>query len=303
MKALYRLRSHFRANVRTLLTIGVASLLLLWLIIPLPHHVKIPSITIPQEEQILYVVEEGIINQIFLKQGDSVVPGQPIIQIRQEKLEKEIGKKNEEKRLLERLIEISALELDQNALIPEKRAELLALIDELHGLNATREYLDIKGRIIGTLFALDDTLQIGQTVGKNQVLGKVADLNKVSVIAFVPERMFKDIHAGQKVIFSLPYSLAQYEGTVNYIESSPASTLDFPSLGSKYKGPLGVTFDRANNSLQLVDSYFKAKITLENTKDLPFGKIGSTSLQTSPQSLLVRGLRYLYSLVVQESAL
>lgn len=302
-KELYQLKSNFRFNLRTVITFSLLTLFLLWIILPLPHANKIASVTIPEEEQVLYVVEEGRIKNIYFKQGDNVLAGQSIIQISQEKIESEINKKIEEKNLLERLIQISAQEQEQFAFIPEKKAELLSIVNQLQELEAGKEYLTLKALIDGNLFYLDETLRIDQPVKKQQILGKIAPLQRVNVIAFVPENLVSSVYKGQKVEFALPYSSTVYSGTVSYIESVPVSVLDYPALASLYKGPLAVTVNRKNNTFRLVDSYFKAKIILEDTENLPFGKTGSTLITAPPESLLFRGMRYLYSVLLQESSL
>lgn len=302
-KELYKLKTLFRLNMRTITTLTLVFLAMLWLLLPLNHHEYIPSITIPEQEQILYAVDEGKIERIFFKQGDEVRSGQTIIEMTQNKLEKEIAKKMEEKKLLERVIEIDSLTPDQHSNIPSTKMELLSLIDQIKELTAAKQYLMINALMDGTLYSFDDTLKPGQPVGKNQILGRIADTKKIALVAFVPEKWARFIHPDQLVSFSLPDSFHQYRGVVNSIESVPASTLEYPVLASKYKGPLAVTADM--HALRLVDSYFKARITLEVDPEHPllFGKSGNTVVITSRESLLMRGLSYLRGLILQESSL
>jgi putative peptide zinc metalloprotease protein len=301
---MYRLRNYFHFNVRTVITLSCAILISLWFLLPLPRHVYIPSITVPTEEQVLYGIEEGRIKNIYYKQGDMVAIGDPIIEITQTKLDSEIHKKKEDVSSLAQSIQTLSMQPDQYSTIPEKQVALLSLVDQLEVLNATQHYLLLKAKISGKLFSLDDTLRVDQPISKNQILGKIANTNQVSLVAFIPEHLINDFHPGQKVEFRLHNSSTRYYGTVSYIESTPALILEYPSLASKFKGPLAVTIDRTNNSLKLIDGYFQAKISLDPSETpLRFGKIGEVVVSTPPESLFMRGLKHLYALFIRESSL
>jgi putative peptide zinc metalloprotease protein len=299
---MYRFRSLFHFNLRSLITLGTLILISLWIFLPLPRYSYFPSITIPKEEQVLYGVEDGRIKNIFFKQGDQVKAGDSIIEIAQNKLNADIQKKQEEAASLERTIQMLSMQQELHSTIPEKQKALLSVKDQLEGLNATQKLMLLKAKISGTLYSLDDTLRVDQPIGKNQILGKIAQLNQVSVVAFIPEQFIKTIHQGEQVEFRLPNSSVHYSGTITYIESTPASTLEYPSMGSKYKGPLAVIVDHPSNSLKLIDGYFQAKISLE-TASIPFGKIGEVKVSLPPESLFMRGIRRLYAIIQRESEL
>lgn len=305
-------KNEFHLNLRLIFSCCLLSLLLLWLFIPISHRENFVAITIPMEEQILYSPYDGKIEQIFIKKGEKVTKGMKLIQISSKELEYKIASLKNEKKMIDQQIKILTFREDEDpekkvknekAFIPEKKGEEEGTVEKLEGLEELKKNLLLTSQIDGMVYQLNDELKSGIPVGKDEVLGKIANFNEIYVMAFIPEDSFKNIKVGNDVTF---YNSSDYEkisGKIDIIIPDRLSTLKYPQLASINKGELAVTLD-AENKMQMVDSYYVALISLQKNKDnLLLGETGFVEYKKTPESKFFMYLNQLKRVIWRESGL
>lgn len=303
VQTLYRLRGYFRMNINTIITILVTSLLLIYLCFPWVHTEQFSGVTIPSASQEIWTSSDGLVEEIFVTRGQNITKGNKVINITSKRLEANIQEVEAEIQEIEETIMKWVLDPDKRSLLAEEQAALQSAQFKLKGLLEKKAQLNITANMDGVLYDWDITLKEGQPIAGYQLLGKIAPLNQVSVMTFIPESLNQFLHNGQEVEFSLHSSSTRFKGTIETIGTSTTLHLEYPALASVYHGPLPSYID-SDQKLRLVNSYFPAKIKLEPYPSLPpFGKTGIVSVKGPRESYLMRGIRYVWSVLLQESSL
>jgi putative peptide zinc metalloprotease protein len=301
LKGLIQMRSVLSFNRRSIVTIIILFMLLLWAVVPWPHSRSFSSVTVPETQQVVYLPRAGAVDRVFVKRGEDVVVGQPLVRIFSKELEVGIAEIEAEKRLLETEINMLSGSLeDSRALIPEKMAERASVEEQLRGLHEQRKQNMIFSNITGTIYDWDDTVIDGQAVAKDQILGRIADLSKIYIMSFVPEEYISDLKVGREVEFTFKGEVRRIKGYVERISPIRATMLNYPQLSSLYHGDLPVMPGR-NRELMMVESYYAVTITLENVDNLDIGRTGYSNIRLRWRSFFWDFLRKVWSLFWEES--
>jgi putative peptide zinc metalloprotease protein len=277
-KHLYMLRKYMTFNRRSITTCIVLGLILGWFILPLPHARSFPAVSVPVNEQVVYVPAEGVVKDIFVKQGDQVTVGQPLLLVASIDLESNIKQKEVEKEIIEQQIRIlGGLEKAQQK-IPEKVAELEATQNLLNSLLQKQQLNILSSRIDGTVYYWDSKLAVSQSVSENVIVGRIGDLNQIKVVFFVPESDVSQISLGKNVKFQLRGTNQTYSGTVDSISPSKVTTLLYPQLASVHGGELPVVDkpgEGSNKALVMVESYYIVEMSLnQGNNPVRIGQVG-----------------------------
>lgn len=302
-KQLYRLSPFMTWNKRSIITTTIASIFAFWFIVPLPHMEKFPAITIPAENQTLYITQEGKIEAIHAKRGDEVKPHSILLQLSAPSLEMEIKATQAEIESLKAQIHVLSIKEEDRSYIPEKTAELASAESKLKTLQEKLSHLSIQSTIHGTIYEWDDTLLPNRFLEKNQTIGRIAPLNHIQVFSYIPEVYIHDIQLGQRVNYRLKSSLEFFKGMV--IEISPVrdTVLYYPALASINHGELPVNQDK-EGKLLLIESYYQVRIELDTQDDkLQIGERGQLYVRGPWRSLLMDLIRYVHSIYLRESGL
>ncbi|MCB1112468.1 MAG: efflux RND transporter periplasmic adaptor subunit [Chlamydiales bacterium] len=277
--ALAQLRGKITRNPRIMLTSFVLMVLVGWFVLPLPHELQFPAITAPLSQQIIYIPYDSVVKNVYVKRSEMVKKDQPLVELYSRELNATIATQDIQKKLYEKHINILSLNEKDRPYIAQSQAELATTDEKLKGFLQTKKELTIKSDIDGELYLWDTSIRRGQYVQKDRVIGKIADLSKISVIAYIPENQYNDIHEGQEVVFRIPSTNEKVNGIVESINPVRASGLPQPALGTTYGGDIPVSQDQ-QGTLRIVDSYYTAKIKLEPTDvQLRFGQRGYIQLQ------------------------
>jgi len=301
-RQIYHLRSLLKTNVRMLVTASIVGVLILWLVLPLPRSHSFPAVTVAMEHQVLYVPHDGVVEAIFVQRDDEVVVGQPMMKMTSKGLENEIASKQVERAILKKQVQIFTESDELRSLIPEKEAEISALEAELAGLLELQEQLTLRAQVAGLVYMWDDTLQPGQAIAVDHVVGKIASTKKLEVIGFVPEEYVTILKEGKMVKFRSSGSFTELEGFVKQVSPSRAEVLQYAQLASINQGDIPVVEEVSSNELRIVESYYSFYVELQAEETpLRLGQTGTVELRGPPQSRLVQFLRYASSLFWRES--
>lgn len=282
---LARRKMYFNWNIRSMITATVAAILLMWFFLPYPHKKSFQGITEPLVRQDLFVPDASMIQEIHVKRGQEVVPGESLIVLKSDiinsaiaQVETDIARTQEEIDILSRDEQGRPYLSAKNSFLNQKQAELQKLIER-------RSHLNLKAETKGNLYEFSDQIREGLYVAKGTLLGKIADLKQVRVFAFVPEADSIGIEENARVRFKLLNPSVTYWGTIQKVYRTAAETLRFPQLASVYKGHLAVVPDRQRKTtdqpkLHLLEGYYLIEILLDPTEDqVRFGQTGVVDVQ------------------------
>ncbi len=302
LEELAKLKTHIRINTRLLITSIVVGVGALWFFLPLPHMEYFPGITVPQQEQILYVPEDARIEKIYVKRNQQVKKGDPLIDFTSEKLNNKIAVTEVEIALIEKQIELLQVEDQGVSYIPEKMAELARYQEELTTLKGKRKELSLHSTINGFVYALQDSLKPGLWVNHDSAIGKIGEKGLEKVICFVPENRFNTIVKGQKARFRVNSDLKVYPGYISEVNPVRSQFLLYPPLASIFKGDLPVTQEK-DGRLRLTESYYPVEVELNVTEagTLRYGETGMVEVKGPWRSKFYELVRYLSGLLIRES--
>ena len=309
-KQLKLLYPYLKINLRFITTLSVLALILLWLVTPYPHREMFPAITVPQQNQIVYVPNNSYVKKLYVKQGDHVTSGQIIMELDSPVLDLAIKDMDAKAQILTAEKDVLSLDPKGVPFLLEKEAELASTKAKIKGLLEEKKTLTIKADFTGTVYEFDQLVNEGQFVQKDQIVGKIGNLNNIQVLAFVPELYLHDLKIGQDTSFRVKSNFEKIDGKIKLIRYDREAVLNYPQLASVNGGELPVMEEQKNQSfkeaeiakLNLVESYFPVEVNLDNqVQGLRLGETGDIIVESPWRSLFVRGVRYAQSIFYRES--
>ena len=301
IKQLKLLRKSMSFNRRSTTSLVVLSLFVVWFVMPLPRTERFPAITTPAENQVLWVPHQARIDELFVSRGDTVRAGQPLVSLVSEDLKASIVLTQLEAQEIKRQMDVFMQDANSRALLPEKQSSLSALEEQLEGLKRIQQQLTIKAEVDGEIYQWDEHLSVGQSVGKDQVLGQVAPLGSMEIECYVPESLVGAFELGNTVLFRSNGNLQEVEGVVTTIRQSRARFLRYPQLASVYGGEIPV-LPTEGKALSIVESYYPVRIEIKNPpENMRFGETGEVFVTGYWRSRFISIMRYVLSILWRES--
>jgi len=290
-------------NWRSVLTVSAVAALFLWFIIPLPHYQKFSAVTIPRDGQSIFVPQDAIVKKVFVKQGSKVEVGQEIITFFSKTLEAEYKSYLMEREVLEKEAFIASNDIENRPTLAEKKAQIRTVNAQIAELAELQKEMTIKAQISGTVYKWNDAIKVDQALPKKQEIGKIANLNEMDVICYIPEAEIGDVQKGMKIAFIPKYDFTRYSGKVIQLSPVRDKLLEYPQLASTNNGSIPIT-KGSSDKLFIVDSYYQARIVLdaEGSKVLRFGQVGDVEIQGAWESYLVTMLRHVQTVYLRESS-
>lgn len=298
---LYKQRAFMTLNLRMITTLTLATVAVLWFFLPLPHIDSFPAITVPANEQVVYIPYNGKIDHLNYKKGDPVQSGDLLFQMSSKDLNSDIASLEVEILKIQQQILVLGLSDEDRSYIPKKQEELDKVNALLKGLLDKKQQLSITADISGKLTTWPDQDLAGQAVHEGEVIGKIVQIEGVDAIMYIPEAKMKAIAINQKVSFKVYGTFTTYAATIVSIDPAQVNTLDYPQLASINKGDIAVVEDPFHR-LTLVDTYYKAKIRLESPQNLRFGQTGVVEARGQPRSIFVQMINFILNLFWQQTA-
>lgn len=302
---LNRLRSAMTWNRRSKITVGVLTAITLWLVLPLPHTESYPAITNPIHNQIVYMPFEALILSVDVKLNEKVMTDDPLVRLYSRNLIRDIDEATTDKEINEREIIIAGQSEADRPIIAEKQATIAAVDAKLLGYRKLLDELIVRALINGTVYEWDESLKSGQSVAKNQVVGKIADLTQLEIVAFVPEMHFEDVREGQAATFRSGKTLDRFSGKITKIQPVRDFALNHPQLASTHGGEIPVVQDpKAENKLIMIESYYMVTLTLDKVhEELRIGQTGWLEARGQWRSYFMTLWRHIHALFWREGTL
>lgn len=302
IEQLIKLRPYLTMNKRSITTSIVLLLLLGWLILPFPHRQSFSAMTVPDQEQsqVVYVPYYGIVKEIFVKREDYVKKDQPLVVLSSPQLLTDLAESRVEKAIAEKEMLVAAQTEEDRARLSEKQSTIDAVSEKIKGYENLVHQLTLYATVNGTIYYWNENIDINQAVAKDEVIGRIANMDAVNAIAFVPEIYAEDLKIDQDVTFRLSKSQATLKGKIIEINPIRSNILPYPQLASINHGDLPVQQDK-NGNLILVESYYRVVVDL-NTKEHPIriGEIGYIDAYGPWRSYLMTLIRFIQALFWHE---
>lgn len=291
-------KRYFTLNERSVFTIACATLLLLWVVVPLPHTLSFTATTLPVNQRVIYAPVEGKLSQVNVKRLDNVQKGQVLVLIESVELSNRLAQLEQQRELLRNKMQVAAETDKLRSYFAEQQAQLARVEAEYDGVAQALAQTKIIATQPGYVFAWDDTLRPGIFVGKDAVLGKLGARDKLDVIFFVPERDVGFLQVGERITFRTKATRDHIGGEIKRISPVRAFNLDYPELASLHHGDLLVTDQRGKYVLE--GSYFPVIAKLDKRASLRIGEEGHVYIQGPWTSYLMRLIRFLSAVFYQE---
>lgn len=291
-------------NYRSMITLLIVSLLSIWFIFPFPHEESFPGIVISANQQIVYVPDKSEIAEMNVKQGQAISRGDLLVKLSSFILESAIQEWQIEKQIIEKEIYIAGQDEKTRPFIPEKNASLSAASSSLKQVQNETAQLTLTSDVDGTLYYWDPDLRVGQSVSKDQVLGKIADFDKLEVVFFIPEKKLENVKVDQKVVFTMNGLEEEIEGTIHTIDTASPDVLIYPSLASVNGGDIPVNVVKGKE-LQIVESYYMIYVKIDNNNhiNIPFNQTGYVTVRGEWHSLAVGLMNTVWERLWKESSI
>lgn len=305
IKQTIEFKKYIKFNRRLIATIIGLSLLVGWFIIPLPHTLTFTAISTPIQNQIIYVPLSARVEGVFVKKGDKVKAGQTLVQMQSYDLDAEIDQIKSDMNISTREITKNSIQKNGRQTLAENREELKGFKAKLEVLLNLRSTLTLRAGIDGTVYDWDNDIKVNQNLTMDAEIGKIAPLDSLKVIAFVPEHQLNDIHVGMTVEFSTDRALIRIPGVIKTIRPGRDVALQYKQLASVYGGNLP-TKQKASNDpkLYLVESFYIVDIDLEGDENnLKIGETGTAQVHGRWSSHFMNLIRFIQKVLWRESGI
>ena len=216
-------RLHQVKKLRFFVTLGIgAALIAALLFIPLPHKLRCNVVMVPNRMSAVYVKETGILEEVFVSEGDYVNAGDPIAQLRSLQLDEQIqqvtGDRNVKQHQLDSARLMQSRPGSSFSDIGILSAELMGLDRQLSDIMWRKSQLTIKAPTSGTIMETPYR-HPGQVINEDQLVDEeplltrrqnnltlsagerfceIADMETWQGIVLLTEQQIKFVSKGQE---------------------------------------------------------------------------------------------------------
>lgn len=301
--AMWQLRRSLRLNARLLLTVVSVAGLAAWLALPLPRQAVAPAVVLPRVVQPLYAPLSGAVRDLTCNRLDAVTAGQVLLRVEPPAQAEALGIVNAEigKRQV-RLLHCESAPLQaKRAQIPEEREEIRRLQAHRDALLEQSRQGLLRADYDGVLYDFDPLLREGLPVGQGALLGHLADLSALQVLAYAPEADAPTLRPGMKVDFLPTGAVQPVASRVTSVHRVEDRDLRHPGLASEWQGSLPV-LRSARGELILQGSYYRIVVQpVSSPPGLRIGRTGELRFLTPPRSKLQEWGKAAWRLFLRES--
>ena len=276
--------------------------------LPLSSSISIPAILEAHDVAQIYPRRAAMVSEIFVKQGDTVVAGAPIVTLISPDIEHEIVMTQSRRRAVQgKLNRRSADEGDLAETVVLGTA-LASLDTKLAGLRSEQAELKMVAPIGGRIVEFDPGIQNGRWLKRNDLVALISGEGHYAVRGYVSEDNVVRLDKAKLARF-VPEDLSQPSVTVRLQQVAAVGTasMDMIELSSHYGGGvLARPLNRQNEGpTQLpVTGQFMVSGVADIAAYEPNHIVrGTLRASGRPESLVARAWRRLLNVLVRESSL
>lgn len=313
-------KDKFSLNHRTIVTLTLAFIALLFFILPIQENVSLPA-TISYTHQFIYSPNDGVLVSKLPPPGTEVKKDQIIAKISSPELNNSL-----EILILEYKKKLA--ELRRSAINDKYVSEKNILLSDINSqrseykkLYDLNQKLNIKAPFDGIIIETDLQLNPGAIIKKGEWLGDIINLDTMQIEAFVTQMDLRKIQIGNDGHFypqdaggsRFPVKVIAIENLnikqLNCFFSTEQEknrdiTVDTPCYhASEFGGDIPTLINEQGNLVPTNSTYRIVLATDKNLGHIPFVETGTVRLETQRSSYIYRFIYTIKKIFVQESSL
>ncbi|MBP7654242.1 GAF domain-containing protein [Candidatus Dependentiae bacterium] len=201
--------------------IAVAAIIIFLIIaagfVKINYNLNTSAEIVPLTKKFIYPQVEGLLKEVFIKDGDIVKKGDPIAKINDNDLKIQLQKLKDKMVLTEKDI----LKFKTKNLLLEletKEIELNQTIENIKEIENQIEQTLILSPISGQVILKDASSKLGQYVSSGSKFAEIVDLKKIKVKLMIPEEKISKIRKGMEINVKFPaFPLDIINGKIEYV--------------------------------------------------------------------------------------
>ena len=241
------------------------------------------------------------VEEVFVKQGDTVVKGGLILKLNRAPLEHALKQKEADRILVSK--EISIIENGQTELskLETKYIELAQAEDAIKEIKEDLQQTEWVAPFAGAVIKLAPECQSGFKPGKGAVVGELVSLTDYQVIGIVPETDVALLHTGTREDVWFPIGNGKiFETTVKEVSPFHTADLEGSPFSSRFGGEIATEAKEGYGKDKPLEPQYACKMELAAGDGIPLGITGRMVVKRPPKSALQRAVSAVYQVFHRE---
>ncbi len=291
-----------KSNLQPRLTWLIPLCALALLFIPWRSHVLMSGLLHAEAEFTLYSSEPAQVRRVLVHEGETVQPGQILVELNSPDLDFNIASAERKLAELTEQLASQSLERDLAWHNPMDIEALQSARAELNGLKEAQQKLTLRATFAGYLRDLSDILQEGEWLAKDEALG-VVETPKASVVAYGEEADLRLLQIGAKGRFYPEGGdVETFPVKIMAIDQTGTRQLARAELASTYGGEIAVREDEQQHLIPEQAVYRVLLQTEAPTLKETISIRGRLAIETPPESIMGRIFRSTIAVLIRESS-
>lgn len=296
-------RAELRWQTETRRSTAMLGALLLLLAIPWSSGVSSPAVLGAAQSQGLYAPVAATVEDVMVRDGQVVQPGQVLAQLRSPALDAQLALADVREQAMKWQLAQQAFstELQQQGTALHKQWQ--AAREQLNGLRQQQARLVMRAPFAGRVVDINEALHAGATMAEGEHLLDIAGLTGAKVEALVDEASISSIQTGNTASFVADNGgRAAINCRVGKVDRLNLSVLDQPLLASSYGGPIAT--ELRDHGPKPLAAWFRVRLEKCDAVAAPAMEMAGTArIQGTRYSFLGRMVTRLLGEIQRESGM
>jgi putative peptide zinc metalloprotease protein len=293
LKSMYVNRGRFRPRLPgSGALIAILAAMLVALLVPWSTRSVYPCFVGSQRIQKLTVPLHTFVSEVLIREGSLVRQGETLFRLDVTQLSLRLGQKEIQRNILEKEMQLFALDDKLRSKIEGKEVELKQTDDEIRQL---QEQVRLARKSIiapfdGVVTNLDARMQHGFQPGEGMVVGEVQSIRDPAIHALIPAADIRHLHKDLPVEIWLPLGIGKFlTATIDSIKPYSETDLRNSPFSSRLGGELATETRSEHRRDAPLEAQFDCSVLVTDTdKDIPLGMTGRMAVSLHPGSIASR---------------
>ena len=296
------MKGEIRQSKRYRLTTVICFILLSLFFLPWNTRIEVPAILRASNMTAIHSVSPGMVTEVFVKEGDEVNVGQPILALESPSLEDEITKTERQYAVTKLRSQRRASNIDDLANMQVVLEQLQELQSRLDGLYEQKDDLTVRAPIDGKIVDLQKDLHPGRWINEKLRVAHVVGLDQMMLQGVIEGKNLSQVGVDQDAIF-IPDEpeLDTIEARVVEIDNANMQVLDILYFASIYGGEVAVREDKDKRLVPEKSIYRIRFMPLHIDEYIPRVVRGEIHIDGKPRSFAFRTYDLIASVLIRES--
>lgn len=302
LKVWYALRKQIRATRRSVVTAGVAGIVLLMMVVPWSTRVEIPAVVEPQELARIFPKRPARVKVVHVLPGQPVEAGAPLVTLTSPdtdrdldlaRIQLQLARMQHARRMADAIDREASLQLESS---------ILSLSAKIEGLQREREELIVRSPLTGRVAELNTELHPDRWVGAKEMIALIAGEKGWIARGLVSEADLWRIEIGQRGTY-IPEFLqrSSLDVTISDVSVGGAGQLEILDLSSTFGGRIAVNTDDRRRLIPASAQYPVRMTVAAHATSTELIHRGVVIVAGRPESVFARVWHKTMSVVLQES--